>query len=370
MKELAEARKKINQIDEQMAKLFEERMLLSMEIADYKKEHALPIKDPEREEEMIKKNRNMIENKSVEGYYVDFLKNIINLSCAYQTRLLEGLKVSYSGVEGAFSHIAAKRLFPQAELIPCPDFTKAYRSVETGESDCCVLPIENSFAGDVGTVMDLMFSGDLYINQVIDVDIVQNLIASENATVESVKKVLSHPQALEQSDEFINSHGYETIAYSNTALAAKYVKEQNDPTIAAIASAETAELFSLKILDSHINTSRNNTTRFAAFSRSQNKPAATKKRDNEHFILVYTVRNEAGALAQTLNIIGAHGFNMRSLRSRPMKDLLWSYYFYVEAEGNVNTVNGKEMLKELSAICAKLKLVGTYLGYDNEGQKA
>ncbi|MCR5735410.1 MAG: chorismate mutase [Lachnospiraceae bacterium] len=364
MKELNEARKNINNIDREMAKLFEERMLLSRDIADYKKAHGLSVKDRAREEEMIAKNRNLIENKAVEGYYVDFLKNIISLSCAYQSKLLDGLKVSYSGVEGAFSHIAAKRLFPDAEYIPCPDFTKAYRMVENGETDCCVLPIENSFAGDVGTVMDLMFSGDLYVNQVIDVDIVQNLIACEGATTDSVKKVLSHPQALEQSDEFISKHGYESVAYSNTALAAKYVKEQNDPTIAAIASAETAKLFSLNILESHINTSRNNTTRFAAFSRSQNKPVISGKRDNEHFILVYTVRNEAGALAQTLNIIGAHGFNMRSLRSRPMKDLLWNYYFYVEAEGNINTPNGKDMLRELSAICAKLRLVGSYL--DNQ----
>ena len=88
---------------------------------------------------------------------------------------------------------------------------------------------------------------------------------------------------------------------------------------------------------------------------------------DESFILVFTVRNEAGALAQTLNIIGVHGFNMRSLRSRPMKDLLWNYYFYIEAEGNINTENGREMLQELSAVCAKLKLVGTY--YSNNTRK-
>ncbi|MCR5108862.1 MAG: chorismate mutase [Lachnospiraceae bacterium] len=361
MSELEGARKKINEIDEKMAKLFEERMEVAKTIALYKKEHGLSVKDHAREEEMIKRNRNFIDNNAIEGYYVDFLRSVVDLSCAYQSKVMNGLSVSFSGAEGAFGYIASKTLFPDAELKAFPDFVQAYRSVEKGDTDCVVLPIENSFAGDVGTVMDLMFSGDLYINQVIDIDIVQNLLAVEGATTDSIKTVVSHPQALEQCAEFIMDNGYDEITYSNTALAAKYVKELNDKSIAAIASEDTAELYGLKVLQKDINTSKNNTTRFAAFSRSQNKPVITGKRDNEHFILVYTVRNEAGALAQTLNIIGAHGFNMRSLRSRPMKDLLWSYYFYVEAEGNINTPNGRDMIQELSAICAKLKLVGSYL---------
>ena len=92
----------------------------------------------------------------------------------------------------------------------------------------------------------------------------------------------------------------------------------------------------------------------------KNKPESVAKRENENFILVFTVQNESGVLASALNIIGAHNFNMRSLRSRPMKNLQWNYYFYIEAEGNVNTENGREMMQELSALCAKLKLVGSY----------
>ena len=114
------------------------------------------------------------------------------------------------------------------------------------------------------------------------------------------------------------------------------------------------------MLDRTINDVKNNTTRFAAFSRAQNRPTTPKKREDESFILVFTVRNEAGSLAQTLNIIGAHGFNMRSLRSRPMKELQWNYFFYIEAEGSIYNENGQDMLRELSAICAKLRLVGTY----------
>ncbi|MCR4924078.1 MAG: chorismate mutase [Lachnospiraceae bacterium] len=361
MSGLESAREKINEIDKKMEKLFEERMMISKEIALYKREKGLSVKDHAREEEMIKRNRGLVDNKEIEGYYVDFLRSIVNLSCSYQEKVMEGIRVAYSGVEGAFAHIAAKKLFPNAEFVPYSDFSRAYKAVEEGKEDCVVLPIENSFAGDVGTVMDLMFFGDLFVNQVTDIDIEQNLIGIKGASLETIKTVVSHPQALEQCDEFIESRGLEEVTYSNTALAAKYVKEKNDKSIAAIASHETAELYGLDIIERGINTSSNNTTRFAAFSRSQNKPVLVGKRDNENFILVFTVRNEAGALAQTLNIIGAHGFNMRSLRSRPMKDLLWSYYFYIEAEGNINTQNGEDMLRELSVFCAKLKLVGSYL---------
>ena len=187
-----------------------------------------------------------------------------------------------------------------------------------------------------------------------------DLLAIAGAKAEDVKTVVSHPQALAQCDEYIRSHGFETKAYSNTALAAEYVKNQNDASIAALASADTAEIFGLNVLEKAVNDNRNNTTRFASFSRVKNKPESVAKRENENFILVFTVQNESGALASALNIIGAHNFNMRSLRSRPMKNLQWNYYFYIEAEGNVNTENGREMMQELSALCAKLKLVGSY----------
>ena len=360
MNELEMSRKEITRIDEEMAKLFEQRMKAAEKIAEYKKECGLSIRDYARETELVNRNRRYIERADVESYYVQFLKSTIDLSCQFQSRVMHGMRVTYCGVEGAFAHIAAKHMFPEAELTAFSNFTDAYEAVERGEYDCAVLPLENSYAGEVGTVMDLIFSGSLYVNQVIDLPIVQNLIGTENATLDSVKTVVSHPQALQQCEAYVRRHNYRTEAYSNTALAAMHVKELNDPSVAAIAADEASSIFGLRVIDSEINDSKNNTTRFAAFSRSQNRPVSTGKREDENFILVFTVQNEAGALAQTLNIIGAHGFNMRNLRSRPMKNLQWNYFFYIEAEGNINTENGRDMLRELSAICAKLKLVGTY----------
>ena len=359
MNELDNTRKKINAIDEQMAKLFESRMACSKEVAEYKIKHAMPILDASREAEIINKNSLFIENDEVREYYVNFLKETMNISKKYQARLIKGMRVAYSGVEGAFAYIAAMKMFPGATYVSYPNFTEAYNAAVTGVCDTCVLPLENSFAGDVGVVMDLIFSGSLYINQVIELEVVHNLLAKKGTNLKDIKKVISHPQAISQCLDYINKKGFETLEATNTALAAKMVAESNDDNLAAIASCETADLYDLEIIESNINSSHNNTTRFGAFSRCLNTNNNNSKM-GEHFILVFTVKNEAGSLAKTLNIIGSHGFNMRNLRSRPMKELIWNYYFYVELEGDINSSDGKDMMRALNIFCDKLKLVGTY----------
>lgn len=360
MERMEKNRKIIDEIDKEMAILFEKRMSVCEDIADFKKEHALPVFDKAREDKILNERASVIKDDIHREYYTKFLQNVMKVSREYQERKIGKIKVAYSGTEGAYGHIAANKMFPGAELIAYPHFAAAYASVENGETDCAVLPIENSYAGDVGTVMDLAFSGNLFINRVLELDIVHNLIAKKGATLDKIKTVVSHPQALEQCEQYIKDRNYETIEYANTALAAKYVKEECDETVATIASKETADIFGLEILESGINTGKSNTTRFAVFSPSQNLPSPDSKDGSEHFIVVFTTKNEAGTLAQALNILGAHDFNMRNLRSRPMKELLWNYYFFVEAEGNISTAEGKNMLRELSAVCARLKLVGAY----------
>lgn len=359
MDNLKEARKKINEIDAQMAKLFEERMKVSEDVALYKKEHALPIFDEAREKEVIAKNVEFIEEDIYKEYYVPFIQNTMDISKQYQERLFNGMKVAYSGVEGAFAHIASKKMFKNATYYSYPTFSDAYKAVEDGQCDVCVLPLENSYAGEVGLVMDLMFSGSLFINQVYELNVTHNLIAKKGTKIENIKTVYSHQQALDQCNKYIKNKNLETRELENTAIAAKYVSNQDDNTIAAIASIDTAELYGLEVLDQNINASAQNTTRFGAFCRSLHKNNE-KAKMGEHFILVFTVKNEAGSLAKTLNIIGSHGFNMRNLRSRPMKTLIWNYYFYVELEGNINSPDGVDMLRALGVFCDKLKIVGTY----------
>ncbi len=355
---LTEAREKINEIDKKMAALFVERMKASELVAEHKKSHGLEIRDPVREAEVLRRNCEMIENEEYREYYMNFQKNNMSLSRAYQTRLLSGMKVAFCGTEGAYAHIAASRLFPTAQKQGFSTFEEAYNAVVSGECDAAVLPTENSYNGEVGQVTDLMFSGPLYINTLTELAVSHDLLTVKGAGRADIKTVISHPQALGQCHDYIVKHGYDEVEYQNTALAAKYVAEKKDKSMAAIASAEAAEIFGLDILDTNINASRSNTTKFAVFSRAENKHPASDKQVST--ILLFTVKHEAGALAKAIEIIGKHGFNMAALRSRPMKELLWQYYFYLETEGNLATEEGEAMMTELGNYCDRLKSVGTF----------
>ena len=355
---LDKARRNINAIDTKMRELFVERMKAAEVIAEYKAERGLAIYDAAREEEIIARNSAEVESDTVREYYVNFIRSNMAVSRAYQSRLMHGMRVAYSGTEGAFAHIATVKLYPEAEKVAYPDFVSAYRAVEAGECDVAVLPVENSFNGEVGQVTDLMFSGSLYVNRMYELLVTQDLLGVKGAVLEDVREVISHPQALGQCAEYIRAHGFTEKEYGNTALAARKVAELGDKSVAAIASAEAADIFGLTVLDHDINASRSNTTRFAVFSRVANKNTGEKM--GTYSILLFTVRNKAGALARAIDVIGAHGYNMRTLRSRPMKELMWQYYFYVEIEGDLNTDNGRDMINMLSRFCDKIKPVGSY----------
>ena len=352
---LEKAREIINQVDAQMAELFVKRMRAVETVAEHKMEFGLPILDQKREDAIIEKNSALVDDEVLRGYYIDYLKNLMSVSRSYQYRLQSGLKIAYSGVEGAFAHIAAGRIFPKGNRVSYSDFKAAYDSVVKGDSDVAVLPIENSYAGEVGQTIDLIFSGSLYINGIYELEIRQNLLGIESATVEDIKKVTSHPQALSQCHDYIEMRGLAAEEANNTALATKTVAQSNDKSLGAIASAETAEIYGLKVIEANINKSRENTTRFAVLSKVKaTSPSLSST------VLMFTVKHEAGSLANAISIIGQYGYNMTALRSRPMKKHSWQYYFYVEIDGSVDTELGKQMIHELSAMCDKLKVAGSF----------
>lgn len=358
MNKLEEARKSINEIDKEMAALFVKRMEAAKLVSEYKAERGLPILDQSRENDVIARNSAFVEDETLRSYYVNFLKDTMSISRRYQQMLQEGLKIAYSGVEGAFANIAAKNIFPSAKQIPFGDFASAYESVENGDCDCAVLPLENSYAGEVDQVLDIMFQGNLYINGIYDLEVTHNLLGLPGANIDDIKTVISHPQALEQCAKYIKKHNFEAVRANNTAIAAQKVVEQGDKSVAAIASRDTAKLYGLNVLERRINESSVNTTRFAVFSRTESIPSSKEK--DLRFIMVFTVRNEAGALAEAINIIGDCGFNMRSIRSRPLKGLMWKYYFYIEADGNPYSEKGKQMMKDLSGYCEHLRIIGSF----------
>ena len=355
--ELDVARAEINAIDAEMASLFVRRMQAVDRVSDYKMRHGLQIYDPSRENEIIARNATRVADDALRGFYTDFLTATMQISRHYQDKKMHGMKVAFSGVEGAFAAIAAGKIFKNATRVAHPDFASAYQSVVDGSCDCVVLPIENSTAGEVGPVLDMLFSGPLWLTGVYDLFVHQHLLGLPGATRAGIRKVISHPQALAQCAPYLREHGMETEEFENTALAAKYVKKAEDPTLAAIASEETAALYDMEIIEKNINDKNINMTRFAVLSRAAVTNTTEKGR---HSILFFTVSNKAGALAEAIHIIGKYGYNMRCLRSRPMKELVFQYYFYVETEGDLATPRGNEMLAALSPYCDKLKMLGSF----------
>ncbi len=178
-------------------------------------------------------------------------------------------KIAYSGIEGAFAHVAARRLFPDEIHVSFGDFRDAYEAVVKGDCDAAVLPIENSYAGEVKAVRQLIDEGELYVNAEYELPIVQNLLGVRGSRISDIKKVISHQKALEQCDEYIKKRGYSVIPAANTAIAAREVTRMRDMSVAAIASVETAAIYGLKVLEEKINERDDNKTRFVVVSREK-----------------------------------------------------------------------------------------------------
>ncbi len=180
------------------------------------------------------------------------------------------LKIAYSGIEGCFAHMAARKLFPDEMHVPFAGFAMAYEAVTNAECDMAVLPIKNSYAGEVSEVKELLDRGDLCVTDTLPLPIVQNLIGLRGSRLSDIRTVISQTKALEQCDNYITSHGYNIVVSINTAVAAQEVVERQDMSFAAIASLETAARYGLKVLDEKINETDDNVTTFAVVSRINN----------------------------------------------------------------------------------------------------
>lgn len=356
-KDLTEIRAGISEIDAQMAALFEQRMKLAASVIDIKKELGLPVTDPEREKIVLQRAMDNVQDTNIKEYYKLLTVKMMELSRDYQNRLQGGMRVGYSGLPGAYAYITARRLYPSAQLIAYPDFESAYNACVEGEVESVALPMENSYAGDVGNVLDLAYTGELFINIMAEYSIEHYLLGVKGAHTSDIRKIISHPQALAQCGDFIRIHKLATEPTWNTAAAAKAVADMGDPSVAAIASKENAGLYGLDILEKGINSSPVNATRFAIFSRVQNK---LPENERNHFFLIFTVRNECGALANVLNLIGSQGFNMSNLRSRPVKGAMWGHSFFAELDGDLESPEGKDLVTQMKAICERLVIAGNY----------
>lgn len=359
---LQQARGQIDEIDAQMAELFARRMAAVAEVARYKAATGKPVFDPAREQQVLERNAARVGAEDLRPYYRAFLEQAMEVSRAYQRALLGQDTVAYQGVEGAWAHIALRRLYPFARALSRATWADVFDAVEQGDAATGVVPFENSTAGDVSAVLDLLYAHPaVQIRGMVDLPIRQDLLGVPGAALGEIRTVVSHQQALAQSGPFLKTHGFATESWGNTADAARHVAELGDKTVAAIASAETAELYGLQILAPGVNEDGDNTTRFLVLGRGE-PGSAGETGAGSRLALLFTVDHKPGMLARVIREIGALGYNMESIKSRPLPHVPFEYYFYVQLVCPAADADQKraELLRSLGGVCRTVRVLGVF----------
>lgn len=374
--DLQEIRKQLDGIDREMVALFETRMELCREVAEYKIGTGKPVYDGEREQQKIDAVTGMVEGEFLKQAVKELLTQMMTISRNYQYRqmaesgfqaehtfkpvknlALSGARVVYQGVEGAYSHGAALKYFgPEASLYHVATWDDAMKEVEEGRADYAVLPIENSSAGAVTDNYDLLMKYHNYIVAETFLTVNHALLGLPDARTEDIRTVFSHPQALMQCSEFLNANReWKQISVENTAVAAKKVLEEGDTSQAAVASEIAGELYGLKVLGSSINHNKNNTTRFIILSKE-----AVYRKEAEKISLSFELPHKSGSLYNILSNFIYNGVNMFMIESRPIPGRNWEYRFFVDIEGNLSHTPIQNALKGISEEGRNMRILGNY----------
>jgi chorismate mutase/prephenate dehydratase len=345
--ELTALRHDIDLIDRELLRLFGDRMDLAREIACLKTQNGMAIFDPQREDEIVRMAVSRVEPADAIRAET-LLRSLIRLSRGAQYEivlpsdnnftlgrqiiaasqdLVDIRHVIYQGSSGSYAAQACERLLPGVPVLAAGTWVEACRIVEAGQADLAVLPLDNSTAGTVDDVYDLLLRYDLHIWRSLSMKIQHCLMGMPGSTLDEIRTVISHPQALAQCSDIIRSRGWAIQESLNTAFAAEAVAAGNDTCLAAIASEAAAAANSLDILATGINNTNANQTRFIAVGSS-----LRITRDADRISLVLRLPHRSGSLASTLAIFGDRGLNLNKIQSRPDLDNPWSYLFYLDFE--------------------------------------
>ena len=265
--------------------------------------------------------------------------------------------VAYQGIPGAYSEQASLQFDPKCKPVGFPSFKAAFKAVITGECDYACLAIENSLAGSINETYDLLTDSTLHVVSEQIVHVHHNLMAQKGVTLEKIKRVHSHYQALAQCQGFIAENDFEVITEFDTAGAAKIITETDNKIEAAIASDRAAKIYNLNILASHIEDERFNYTRFFILGEGE---ASYTEGVNHKSSLILATRHHPGALVDCLEIFREYSLNMTKLESRPRRDRPWSYLFYIDIEGHIDDNNVSIALTKLMRRAAFIKFLGSY----------
>lgn len=375
---LEELRNDINEVDNEIVALFKKRLNIAASVADYKRQHSLPVLDAARERALLERvselageefdtyarvlyNTMMEVSRSYQHSrlynesetYIELQKSLEATEPLFPTRA----KVACQGVEGAYSQIAAGKLFELPSISYYPTFDSVFNAIENGECRYGVLPIENSTAGSVKKVYELMINHKFYIVRSVRLKVDHNLLVKPGTKLSNIKEIFSHEQAINQCSSFLKTlPGVKITICGNTAVAAKKVAMSNPSDgYAALSSHSCAELYGLETLATSVQDMGNNYTRFICISKVHEVyPGADK------ISLMLVTPNRAGALYSILARFNALGINLNKLESCPIPERDFEFMFYFDFSVPVYSPKLRELLRELEACSERFKLLGAY----------
>ncbi|MCH5202284.1 MAG: chorismate mutase [Oscillospiraceae bacterium] len=373
MRNLEEIRQEINSIDKELLALFIKRMDCARDVGNYKKANNIPILNTDREQEILDR---IFQQGGEYGYAAQLLySNIMELSRALQHNIVgsgkemkalinsaekempydNNTRVACQGIKGANNHDATLKIFPNCKPQFYKSFNDVFLAIENGEADYGVLPVENSSAGSVSDVYDLILKHRFYIVKSIDMPIHYYLCSIPQADKCDIEEVWSHPQALAQCSNKITENNYRSMPSANTAIAARDVANSKRIDIAAICNASAAKEYNLKVLEEHYENRGDNTTRFIVISKKLYIPE-----DAEKISLCFSLPHVTGSLYSVLCRFNSVGLNLTKIESRPMDIGGFEYLFYLDFSGNVSSESVLQLLCALSTELPEFSFLGNY----------
>lgn len=375
--DLKELREEINDIDSDLVKLFTKRMDIAAQVADYKKENNLPIYVPAREREIL---QDVAEQAGPEmaNYTRVLYSMLFELSRSYQrkrntestalyntiTHSIENTPklfpqapmVACQGVEGAYAQIACEKIFKSPFIMYFKNFDGVFNAIDQGLCQYGILPIENSTAGSVKKVYDLMIHHNFSIVRTFRLKIDHNLLANKGAKMEEITEIYSHEQAINQCTEFLKKFpNAKIIPVENTAVAADMVAKSGRTDVAALSSRSCEELYGLTCLASNVQDEGNNRTRFICISKNlEIYPGADKTS------IMMILNHKPGALYKVLARMYVLGINVIKLESRPIPDREFEFMFYFDLETSIYSEEFVQLMCELDELCEEFKYLGSY----------
>lgn len=387
---LQNLRNEIDEIDKQLVELFEKRMETVLKVAQYKKENNIPILNKIREDEVIENNVKYLKNKGFKRAEAEFLKSVMAISRKAQAKEIfeynievkddkkneleylvsneaacvpkkDKINVGFQGVPGSFSEEALLEYFGNEVTIHnVREFEDIFKALKNNEIDYGVLPIENSSTGGIVEVYDLLRKYGFFIVGERTIKVNHNLLGIKGTKLEDIKEVYSHPQALQQSREFLNNYPHwESIPYRNTAASAELIKSENSREKTAIGSKRAGEIYNLDVIKENINYNKNNYTRFIVIGKNLELQSNYDK-----ISTILTLPHKAGSLYNILSIFAEYNLSLLKIESRPIIDKSFEYFFYIDFEGNLDNQSVKEAMGELRNNSYDFKLLGNYKSHN------